>query len=221
MRRRVFLVAGCLTLASVFGCGSSGFEERLAVAQQEHRVGGGASQGVAMRLPASQPFNVADTSRSSTGDATASSISSADGVASCSVDATKGGEANAEIHVGHVLQYDGDQSRDVQITLDVSYSCTTRNNRSVFGIVPLRLKAYLMDSDRRVLGSVTLAESDPDRVPEQWTGRESPAFEVTLEPGLAYHMIVAGRVEATWFEGVGSAAGVKVGAFEIRIVPRN
>lgn len=210
-----------LIFVSITGCGSNSFEERLAVARQEHSVGGSAASFTAIRLPASQPFNVADTSRSSNADATASSVAGDDGTATCAADATKGGDANAEFRIGHVLQYDGDQKKNVQVAFDVSYACTAKNFQSVFGVTPVQLKAYIMDSNRRVLSTVTLAQSEPDRVPEQWSGKESPAFEVTLEPGLAYHMVVAGRVEATWFEGVGSAAEIKVDACEIRVVPRS
>ncbi len=219
MNIRMRLAVACLAWPMVVGCGSGSFEEQLVTAKQEHRVAAGGTS-LALRLPVAEPFNVADTARASTGEASAVSNANAGGTANCSADATGGGDANAEFHLGHVLHYDGSKPQNVEVAFDVNYDCTARNFRSLYGVVPVQLKAYVMDSNRQVLASVTLAESDPERVPEKWSGSESPAFELTFEPGLAYHMVVAGRVEATWIEGEGSASEVKINACEIRVVPR-
>ena len=40
-----------------------------------------------------------------------------------------------------------------------------------------------------------LADQEGKQGANRRSGRESPSFNVTMEPGLAYHLVLAGRVE--------------------------
>ncbi len=135
-------------------------------------------------------------------------------------DASKGGSAVAEFQIGHVLAYDGTSPFPATVTFNVAYYCTLKGYTPQYGDRPLGLKAYVMDSDRRMLGKIVLAESDPDRVPDRWSGSQSPSFDVTFEPGLAYHLVVAGRVEVSGDDTMGAVATLNMRSLTIQIVPQ-
>ncbi len=218
-----FLVARVGVVAAMFvaGCGGGrDFGERITVQKSSYfQMTGPLATGRSMRIPADQPFNVTQAQRSSEGAADADSSAGADGTASCSARATEGGYAVAEFQVGYVLAYDASESYQARITFDVGYDCSVVRGQTDRDIQPLGLKAYVMDSDRRVLGMVHLTDVDPDRLPARWSGSQSPSFDVAFVPGAAYHIIVAGRVEAAGTDGGGTSASLRLKSFAIHINP--
>jgi hypothetical protein len=204
-----------------FGCGGGGgFSASLMVPQSTYRTKQSPiASGRALRIPHDLPFNVVDSKRTSEGAGVASTSVDPAGTAVCVADASRGGSAVAEFQLGHVLTHDAADPVDVTIVFDVAYVCKTSTTKQVYGVQPLQLNAYVMDSDRNVLGKLKLAESDPDRLPEKWTGSQSPSFAVTLQPGLAYHLVVAGRVEASATDAPGPSASVEITSLVIAIAP--
>jgi len=205
----------------VAACNQSGnFGENITVrAGVYQQVTGPLDGHWSLHLPVDRGYNVTDAQRSSKGAAQAESSADQKGAATCLADATAGGSAEAAFQVGHVLTYDAAEPLDVRVTFDVTYECEAANVETAGDVEPLGLKAYVMDSNRRVLGRVFLAQADPERLPSTWTGRESPSFVITLHPRTGYHLIVAGKVEAAGPEGPGSRSAVHVRSFALAIEP--
>lgn len=224
---RLSVVGVCLGWAVLIlmvlpgGCGGkSDFGESVTIPQSRYRrLEGPLVAGTPLRLPAGQPFNVTDAQRRSEGPAKASSFAKATGSASCTVDVSEGGAGTAEFQLGHVLAYDADSPFKARITFNVAYECTVADLQPGYGVEPLGLKAYVLDSDRRMLGKALLVDTAAEGLPTRWTGTASPSFEVTFQPGLAYHFVVAGRVEASASEAPGSVVSVHVASLDIEITP--
>ena len=207
------------------GCsGGHGFGESITVPPEQHtKVGDAFAAGKTLRLPAEVRFNVADVQRFSRGAATAEASADASGTAGCSAKAQADGSAWAEFQLGQVVANRGDQPLAVTVTFNVSYSYRTSGQVSAGGATPdqFALKVYISDSDRRSLKRMMLAELDPAKGPTTWTGTQAPAFDVTLEPGLAYHLVLAGRVEVSGDETRSPAAEIDVQSLEVSIVPKS
>ncbi len=208
----------CLIVAIVAGCGGGGFGESVSVPQSErHRLAAGLGGEWSLRVPADRAFNVTDTQRESEGSARSVSTAESTGVAVCSVDASNGGSGVSQFQIGHVLSYDGSSPAEVMVTFEVAYDCVLERFAPRVGAKPLGLKAYILDSDRRALAKVMLVEGDPSRLPDRWSGAQSASFDVTFEPGLAYHLIVAGRVEVSGDDTPSPLASLSVRSVGIEV----
>jgi len=188
----VFVAAG---LAA--GCGGE-FGETVRVAPERRtQVDGAQAEQPPIRLPADRPFNLVDARRSSSGGGQSESRADPSGTASCSAAATGGGEAEAEFQLGHVVENRSQQSADLVVRLHVDYACTFDGDRRVRDAAPdgFGLKFFVMDSDKRVYKRVLLAGLSDDLGPESWSAVQRPSFDLRLEPGRAYHLVLAGRVE--------------------------
>ncbi len=191
----IFRAAFLMVPLSVFGCGGGGdFGEHVQVVPQKRTR---LSASLPVRLPGADGFNVADYQQSSQGgsssEASADSSGRAMGLAVASAD----GASSAEFQLGQVLTHSMTKPTDAIITFHVDYECVVSHPAPHLDQSPLSLKAYVMDSARKMHGKIILTEADTSRLPERWRGSQSPSFRVRLEPDLAYHLIVAGRVEAT------------------------
>ncbi len=225
--KRKILVSACLACLACWampmlnGCGGGAdFGEKMAP-QKSARLAAAnawALQGV-LRLPGSRPFNVADTQRKSDGPGVAESTADSTGKGSCLADASAGGKAEAEFQIGHVFAYQGSSAMRAKVTFNVQYQCELDNYTPRFGAIPLGLKVYVMDSNRRLLAKQMLAEADPDRTPTGWDGEQTQTFDVTFEPQTAYHLVVAGRVEADGSEGAGPRIALTVSDLDIAVSP--
>ncbi len=204
-----------------WGCGGDDdFGESVSLPQsRRHSFSGTLSAGGVLRFPADRPFNVTDTQRRSEGWATARSAAASSGVASCAVDASGGGSGSAEFQIGQVVSHDGAEPFDATVTVSVAYECALQDYTAQLGTPPVSLKVYVMDSDRRTLARIMLVEYDPERVPDRWSGMQSPSFDIRIEPGTAYHFIVAGRVSVSGDDASGPVASLAVQSVEISIGP--
>lgn len=215
------LAAWSAGVAIVTGCGGGddiGFD--VSIPQSRHlRIDRPTGAEGSTILPPDRPFNVADAQRRSEGSARATSSAAPDGIASCVADVSRGGSAVASFQVGHVVAYHGSAPFNAAVIFDVVYECELQAYQTQYGDAPIRLKAYVMDSNRQVLGEVMLVAGDADRLPTRWSGSQAPSFDVTFEPGLAYHLIVAGHVEVSCVDTTGPTASLSVTSVDIRVVP--
>lgn len=215
------IAASCVTTAVLSGCGGGndfGFDVSIPQSRH-HNIDRPAGAAGSVILAPDRPFNVIDAQRRSEGLATATSRAAPDGSASCVADASRGGSAVAGFQVGHVVAYHGSAQFDATVVFDVTYACELEAYETRYGDAPIRLRAYVMDSNRQVLGQVMLATSDADRLPARWAGSQAPSFHVTFEPGLAYHLIVAGQVEVSGSDTSGPTASLSVTKVDIRVIP--
>lgn len=215
----------CLLLAvAAGGCsGGADFGESISIPQEQHaRVGDVLGAGKALRLPADAPFNITDAQRFSKGDAAAEASVDPSGNAACSAKAGADGSAWAEFELGHVLRNHGDQPLDVTVTFNVA--CAYRGDGQVSTLLAksnqFALKVFIVDSDRRVLNRMMLAQPNPSRGPTTWTGTETPTFDTTFEPGLAYHLVLAGRVEVAGDDQRSPTAEIEIQSLNIGVIPR-
>lgn len=213
---------GSIALASSACTDNRDFGESVAIPQSiRHSVGPALGPSRAIHLPDDFPFNVVDTQRQSSGQATATSSASSSGRARCSADASTGGSAVAEFQIGHVLTYDATERLAATVTFNVAYRCSIQHDGAAFSAEPVQLKVYVMDSQRRILGKAFLTGTAADRLPERWTGSQSHAFDLAIRPDLAYHFIVAGRVQVSGGDTAGPQATIEVQSLDILISPRS
>ncbi|MCP4593396.1 MAG: hypothetical protein GY842_21885 [bacterium] len=210
-------------LAATSGCGGGAdFGESIVVPAERHaRFGDGIRQGKALVLPAEMSFNVTDAQRYSQGDASAEASVEDSGKARCSASAQADGMSWAEFQLGHVFT-SGEQALDATVTFDVTY----RYNLSVSedaGLSPadmFALKVYIRDSRRRVLKRMMLADWEPAKGPTAWSGTQSPSFDVTFEPDVAYHLVLAGRVKVGGDADRSTGAEIGVDSLKLTVAPR-
>ena len=215
------LAAWSAGVAILTGCGGGndiGFDVSIPQSRH-HRIDRPTGADGSMILPPDRPFNVADAQRRSEGPAIATASAAPDGSASCVADASEGVSAVSSFQVGHVVAYHGSDAFEATVMFDGVYECELDAYEMRYGDAPIRLKAYVMNSNREVLGEVMLAASDADRLPTRWSGSQAPSFDVTFEPGLAYHLIVAGHVEVSCVDTTGPTASLSVTSVDIRIIP--
>ena len=221
------LAAGVLaaTVSAAGGCsGGADFGESITVPQTRHTaVDDILAAGRTLCLPADVPFNVADAQRYAQGDAVAESSADAAGRARCTASAKAGGKAWAELQLGHVLTCRGDQPLEATVTFTVTYGYRTGLQASTGVAAPdtFALKVYIMDSNRRLLKRMMLAELEPAKGPTAWTGTQSPAFDVTFAPGLAYHLVLAGRVGVSGGDDRSASAELEVRSLKLEIMPKS
>lgn len=221
---RGWLGCAVVGLLAAVGCsGAADFGESISVPQERQtQIDEAFGAGKTLRLPADIPFNVADAQRFSQGGAVAESSADASGKGRCSASAQADGSAWAELQLGHVLTCAGDKPFEATVTFNVTY-CYRMDSQAAAGTATpdkFALKAYIMDSNRRMLKRMMLAELEPAKGPTTWTGTQSPAFDVTFEPGLAYHLVLAGRVEVSGDEDRSPLAEIEVKSLELEIAPR-
>jgi hypothetical protein len=217
-------MAGCAGVLLAAGCGGADFGESVTVPQEKHtQVDDAFGAGRTLRLPAEVPFNVTDAQRFSSGDAAAESSTDASGKARCAARAGAGGKAWAEFQLGHVLANRGAKPFAATVTFNVAYAYRVNGETSSQPATPdkFALKVYVMDSNRRMLKRMMLAELEPSKGPAVWDGTQTPAFDVTFEPGLAYHLVLAARAEVSGDPERSPSAELEVRSLAVDIVPKS
>jgi hypothetical protein len=210
-------------LVVLSGCGGSEFGESVSVPQEQRMgVADAFSAGRAVTLPKDAPFNVADAQRASNGAGTSESHAEPSGTASCAASAENGGDARAEFQLGHVIDNRGSQPLDATVRIRVEYAYRFEGDRLVRDRAPdsFGLKFYIMDSDKRVHQRVMLAQLSDALGPKSWSGSQTHTFDVKFAPGLAYHLVLAGRIEVGSTETYPAAGRIDVQSLEIELMPR-
>jgi hypothetical protein len=221
---RQFAIITALACGPLFsGCGGSEFGESVSVPQERHTgVADYFSAGQTVTLPKDAPFNVADAQRGSNGGGTSESHADPAGKASCWASAQKGGDARAEFQLGQVIDNRGSTPLEATVRVRVEYAYSFEGDRLIRDRAPdsFGLKFYIMDSDKRVLNRVKLAELTDALGPKGWSGVQTQTFDVRFAPGLAYHLVLAGRVEVGSTESYPAAGRIDVQSLQIELLPR-
>ena len=204
------------------GCSSAEFGETINLADgKHHTLDRGISADQPLSLPAELPFNVVDSQRHSEGTCAADSTASADGRALCKAAGGNGGNGWAEFQLGAVLSNDTGGNLDVTVKFDVGYrftsSATTPDKPT---LAAYALKVFIQDSSDHMLRKQLLVEADSRQGPQEWSGKESPSFDVTLEANKAYHFILAARTDVTTDEATEASAKINVDSLTITIHPK-
>ena len=189
------VVAGVLALAG--GCGGGGFGESVSVPRQRQTtIDAGFTPGKHVIVPREVAFNLADAQRNSTGSGRSESFATEEGTAGCSAAVADTGEAWAEFQLGHVVHNNGAEPIEAAVLFDCEYDYRVCGpNLASPAAEMVALKLYIQDSDKLILRKEMLVDQAGKQGADQHSGRESPSFNITMQPGLAYHLVLAGRVE--------------------------
>jgi len=213
-----------VSLAALSGCGGpGGFGESIQLPQETRvTLQTEFAEGKPIYFPKDRPFNVFDAQRSSTGGATAESWSTEGGTALCEASAESVGTARAEFQLGQVIDTRAEEPLDVTAVFDLNYEYSVKMDAEDTSKPQdkLAVKVYISDSNGQVLKRVLLADLGTATGPGRFAGREKPSFDVTLEPGLAYHFVVAGLVEVEATEKSTASARIDIRSFELELLPR-
>ena len=211
-------------LGGMLGCSSGGFGESVSLPQERHAsLVDDFAAGQRLALPQDVPFNLHDSQRSATAAGQAESSAEPAGRANCRALADDVGTATAEFQLGHVLDNRGQGPLNVTARFAVDYACRVEadpDDRSK-PADKLGLRVFIRDSDRRVLERSMLTQASDATGSRDWTGRESHAFDVVLEPGLAYYFVLAGRVSVTGTEVSAASAQIDLRSFDLELTPRD
>ncbi|UCG16406.1 MAG: hypothetical protein JSV19_14030 [Phycisphaerales bacterium] len=223
-RRMTVTMMMTATMAALSGCGGAGGFGESVQLPQETRVTLQAqfAEGKPLYFPKDRPFNVFDAQRSSTGGATAKSWSTEGGTALCEASAESVGTARAEFQLGQVIDTRAEEPLDVTAVFDLNYEYSVKVDAEDTSKPQdkLAVKVYISDSDGHVLKRVLLADLGTATGPKRFSGREKPSFDVTLEPGLVYHFVVAGLVEVEATETSTASARIDIRSLELELLPR-
>ncbi|HUU81989.1 MAG TPA: hypothetical protein VM243_00675 [Phycisphaerae bacterium] len=221
--RVAVLILSAVLLPGTFGCSGAEFGESAALPQGKHAsLTDEFAAGRPLALPADMPLNLYDSQRRATAAGRAESSAAPEGRAACRVSADGVGTAAAEFQLGHVLDNRGQGPLKVTARFAVDYACRVEadpDDRSKPDD-KLGLRLFIRDSNRRVLQGMMLTEVGQATGPREWSGRESHALDVVLEPGLAYYFVLAGKASVTGTEVSTASAEIDVRSFALELVPR-
>ena len=187
------LLGLCLAVA---GCGGGGFGESVAVPQETRTtVSAGMSAGKVVSFPDARAFNIAQAARTSTGNAVAEAEASDQGSASCRIQSDASDSASGEFQLGHVIYNDTAAPLDVSVLFEFDYAFEILD-RGPESRLPdtVGLKVFVQDSDQTILHRRILLEQGDGLTAWKGAGRSSPWFNFTLQPHLAYNLVLAGKV---------------------------
>jgi hypothetical protein len=217
------LASGVVLFVGV-GCSSSGGPAVTAdlPASQRHKLKTIPAPGVALKLPAGEPFNVHDKRWGSTpgpsGKANPVADAVAGGTAMCRADAENGGTSWAEFELGHALDNETGKpvAAELLMTLDYEYDCRAAGGGAkTTGL--FAIKAFVKGTDGKVLQTIPLAGHTSDDGPIHWSGSERTLTGFVLQPNLGYYLVVVGRADAGSHENASSMAQVKVKSLSMEI----
>lgn len=178
------------------GCGGGGFGESVALPQsRQSRLDSGFTPGQRLSLPSEKVFNVADAQRASEGSGEAESSANGDGAARGRASVGAAGKAWAEFQVGEVIFNSRSEPLEAAVQFDCAFEYSVegadlaRHPPEMVG-----LKLFVKDSNKKMLHKVVLVNQEGGLGAVHQSGRETPSFNITMEPGLSYTLVAAGRV---------------------------
>jgi len=181
------LVAGC--------AGSGGYGETVRfTARAQSRADEVLSSGERFSVPQDAKFTITETQRRSEGGGSAESTASADGTARCQAALSGKGLASAEFQIGHMLFNGEDKPLPVTVSCDCKFAYEIQRDPA-HAPEMIGLKFYVKDSNRSMLGREVFVAPEGDLAAARHESHEAVTFKLTLEPGMAYQMVLAGRVD--------------------------
>ncbi len=185
LSRRTAVLALSVGLA---GCSGAQFGEAVALPREKHAsLVDDFAAGKPLAVPQDVTFNLYDSQRSATAGGRADSSADSAGRAQCHASAQGVGTAKAEFQLGHVLDNRGQGPLKATARFAVDYTCHVQSDLQDRSkpADELGLRVFVRDSNKRVLDTHMLTELSAAAGTRDWTGRESHAFDVVLEPAGA------------------------------------
>jgi hypothetical protein len=214
------LLAGPLLLA---GCVSAQFGRELAARPTPmvlNRV-----EGMTVRLPQEQPFNItlarAAREPGLAGTAEVDAYARPEGAARASAAVENGGKSEALFQIGHALRNGTDRQADFACRVQFEYEFETQAPETpgaTDAFVGLRLYARLERG--RLLRDVPLTQHAAENGAVRRSSREQVEFTLTLGPGDAVDVFVAGQARVEVPEGRSATCAVTLRGLEMEVVTR-
>lgn len=217
------LVAAAFLLVGAVGCGGGDWPRVVSVPADRMEQVNDLTDVRRMVLPESQPFNVHDRRSSQnpgqTGEARGESDAKAEGTAYCRAEAADGGTASADFLLGHVVHSATDRAVNVlaEFSFESDQRLTVSDDADTHTHGDYQLEAYVRDSNKRTIRRVPVAVSASDTGPRTATGKAVIEVAFDMQPGTAYHVLLAGKVAVETVEGAGASAAVEVKNLRIEL----
>lgn len=216
------LAGGMVTAAG--GCGGDDFGTTVSLpAAQRHKLPDTLEPGTVIKLPSATPFNIHDKRWRGTpgpdGKANPSADATPKGTAHCKADGSNGGASSAEFQLGHCIDNPTDKAvrAELKMTIDYEHACKAEGEGAKT-VSTYSVKAFVKDTAGTVLQTMPLSVHTSDDGQVDWAGKERTITEITLQPGLGYYIVLAGRAEASSLAKTSSSASVNVKSFELQII---
>ncbi len=223
-RHSIGVITGiAATGLSIAGCSQAGYGESVSVPpEQRASLASGFAKGARISVPSDAEFNLHETQRGSDGTGQAKSSAGSNGTASCTAASNGEGSAHAEFQLGYVLDNRGAEALDVNVQFNVDYKWAMRSSASYVSTEAdfLGLRVYIRDSNQKTLRELSMAHIAPFSGPTQRSVVESQVFDLSMEPGLSYYLVLAGRTAVGGGAESPVQSEIQVNSLSIELTPR-
>jgi len=216
----VLLLAGPVLLA---GCMSSQFGRELAARPQPMVLN--RPEGMTVRLPQEQPFNItlarAAREPGLVGTAEVDAYARPEGVSRASAAVENGGKSEALFQIGHALRNGTDRPADFAFRVQCEYEFEIQAPEppgATDASVGLRL--YARQERGRLLRDVPLTQHAAENGAVRRSSHEQVEFTLTIGPGDAVDVFVAGQARMEVPEGRSAICAVTLRGLEMEVVTR-
>lgn len=182
-------------------------------------------EGVTIRLPQDEPFAIA-LPRSSRqvglgGEAAADATAKPTGEAEARASVTTSGTAEGVFQLGHALLNETDRQTDLDLTVRFRYSFeVTQATESRLADAVLGLRLFARDDRGRLLRELPLVQHSTENGAAQRSADECVQFTLTLAPGGAVNVFLAGQTKVDIPAERSAAALLKLEGLQFEVVTR-
>lgn len=221
LHRFLFVVAGLAPF--VVGCGGDRFGGELTANPRPHPIR--QAEGTTLRWPQEASFSIAlpQSSRAAglDGRAEADAQAKPDGHAEASARVVTSGTAEGLFQLGHALANETDRQVDLDFRVRFHYEFETEVERGVQRPdATVGLKLYARDQRGRVLRDMTLISYTTESGPTARQSTEDLRFTLTVGPGTALNVFLAGQTRVDIPAERSASARLKLSDLQIEVVSR-
>ena len=217
-------IVACLGLtAPLAGCGSGRFGSDLSARPAPRPIQ--PNDGDSLRLPRDASFSIVlpQASKKPGLDGTAEADAEATGAgdAMATVAVTHSGEALGLFQLGHAFKNDTDRQVDLEVAVQLNYSFeATADPESGYPDATVGLRLYARDVHGRMLRDLEFVEHSTENGPAASKGDEQARFTLTLGPGQAVDVFVAGQAKAEIRAGRSATGSLKLSDLQMEVTTR-
>lgn len=200
---RGLVVTAAISLAILLaGCGGGmEFGPAARVPQDQRQAIAASAVGTTVRLPGDRAFNIhlkqSTQNPGADGSARGEADAQPNGTAMCRAEATNGGASTGEFTLGQAIDMEAEKPLRAHVTL--RYRMAQELTADPFGSESLgsaNLTAFVRDSTGVIHPKLSLQAVTTDDAPGRTSRDDVQEFDVDLEPGRSYQIVLRGGVNA-------------------------
>ncbi len=197
-QRHISLITLATIALTLTACQSGRFGSEISAQPEPQKLS--QPDGMTVKSPADQPFNITFSSSSRTPglDGTAESDASVEDSGSASARATveSAGQATAGFQLGHAITNDTTRQTDITVSLRFQYAfdVTEQPLLNLPG-AQAALRLYARTEHGRLLRDIPLVDHSTESGPAQRESEEHLNFTLTLAPGETVNVFLAGQTQ--------------------------